>query len=209
MKRREFSRLLAASAAIPALGATTGVFSQDSRWSFEADIAECCSCAIPCPCNFGRPTARLCNGNRLIHIRKGHFEGQDLVDIRFLVTFVMGQWTRIYADEVMSRAQRETLGQLLPVAFAGFDALARSKTYVPMWASEGEGTFSFSVPESTVEMRLMPGLDGEPIVINGLPSNVFHNYVQYESLVHRHKSSDAEWSHSGTNGFRSQMIAQG
>jgi len=209
MKRRDFSRLLVASAAIPALGAGAGAWAQGSRWSLQADVAECCSCAIPCPCNFGRPTDRLCSGNRLIHIRQGQFEGQDLAEIRFLVTFAMGQWTRLYFDDVLSATQRSTLEQMLPVAFTGFHALSRSRTYVPMRVEESADTLKFSVPESAVEMRLMRGLGGDPIVITGLPSNVFHNYVQYESVVHTHNGPDNEWSHSGTNGFRSQMIAQG
>ncbi|MEX1196273.1 MAG: DUF1326 domain-containing protein [Pseudohongiellaceae bacterium] len=209
MKRRDFSRILAASAAAPVLGFGTGVSAQDARWSMVADVAECCSCEIPCPCNFGRPTEKLCSGNRLIQIREGQFEGQSLVGIRFLVTFAMGRWTRIYIDESLSRTQRNTLDRLLPAAFTGFDELARSKTYVPMQVEDGGDTLKFTVPESAVEMRMMRGLDGDPIVINGLPSNVFHNYVQYESVVHRHSGPDTEWSHSGTNGFRSEMYAQG
>lgn len=209
MKRRDFSRLLAASAAAPILGAGTGAWAQNARWSLVADVAECCSCAIPCPCNFGRPTERLCSGNRLIQIREGQFEGQSLVGLQFLVTFAMGSWTRIYMDESLDAAQRNILEQLLPVAYSGFDSISLSKSYVQMQVEEVNDTFKFSVPESEVEMRMMRGLNGSPIVVNGLPSNVFHNYVQYESVVHRHNRPETNWSHSGTNGFRSEMIAQG
>jgi hypothetical protein len=209
MKRRDFTFLLAASAAIPSLTASMGSLAQGSRWTLRADVAECCSCAIPCPCNFGRPTDKLCSGNRLIQIREGQIDGRDLASIQFLVTFAMGQWTRIYIDESLTAQQRETLDILLPEAFAGFDRLARTKAYVPLQVSEGEGRFAYTTPESAVEMQMMSGLNGEPIVINGLPSNVFHNYVQYESVVHRHDGPDHQWSHRGTNGFRSQMIAQG
>jgi hypothetical protein len=75
--------------------------------------------------------------------------------------------------------------------------------------SEGPGTFRFSVPASTVEMRLLPGLNGAPIRIEGLPNPAYQEYVQYESVVHMHRSADAEWSYSGTNGFRSVMRAAG
>ena len=70
-------------------------------------------------------------------------------------------------------------------------------------------TVRFSVPESTVEIKLMRGLNGKPITIDNLPSPVFHDYRQYESVVHAHASADAEWSYAGTNGFTSQMIAKG
>lgn len=177
MKRRDFTFLLAASAAIPSLTTSISSQAQDARWSLRADVAECCSCAIPCPCNFGRPTDKLCSGNRLIQIREGQFEGRDLAGIQFLVTFAMGQWTRIYIDDSLSAQQRETLDLLMPVAFAGFDNLARIKTYVPLQVTESPGRFAYTTPESAVEMQQMRGLNGEPIVINGLPSNVFHNYV--------------------------------
>ena len=63
--------------------------------------------------------------------------------------------------------------------------------------------------KKTVEMKPLAGLDGDRISINGLPSNVFHDYVQYESVRHVHKGPDREWSHSGTNGFTSRMLANG
>lgn len=178
------------------------------RWSFVADVAECCSCEIPCPCNFGRP-AETCFGNRLIRIRSGEFEGADLAGISFLVTFHMGRWTRLYIPYSLTPDQAGTLDRFLPVGFAGFQRLARATERVPLTVTDGEGTFAFSVPDSSVEMKLLPGMDGAPIRIDGLPSNAFYDYVQYESVVHRHGSADGEWSYSGTNGFRSEMRAAG
>jgi hypothetical protein len=46
-------------------------------------------------------------------------------------------------------------------------------------------------------------------VDESLDSPAFHDYVQYESVVHFHDSVDAQWSYSGTNGFRSEMRASG
>jgi hypothetical protein len=67
----------------------------------------------------------------------------------------------------------------------------------------------FSTPASVVEMKPLAGLDGGQITVSGLPSNVFHDYVQYESVRHTHKGDDRNWSYSGTNGFTSRMIASG
>ena len=97
----------------------------------------------------------------------------------------------------------------MPVAFGGFARLAQVQVRVPLTVSETSDTFRFSVPESTVEMKLFPGLDGSPITITGLPSRSYHDYVQYESVVHTHRSGEADWSYSGTNGFKSEMRVSG
>jgi hypothetical protein len=213
MLRRDFSKMLGLVAAGPLL-TPAGALAQEPRrdarrrWELGADIAECCSCDIPCSCNFGRPES-VCHGTRLIRIREGQLEGADLAGIDFVVTFFMGRWTRVYMDDSMSDARVATLEQLLPVAFAGFDRAARVKERVPLTIVEGTDTFRFSVPESTVEMKLLPGLDGAPIRITGLPNPAYHDYVQYESVVHEHDGPDLQWSHSGTNGFRSVMRVAG
>lgn len=216
MNRREFNGMLGALAAAPlvrpdaALGAGGPEVSPLSprRWSFAADVAECCSCDIPCPCNFGRPV-ETCHGTRLIQITQGDFEGADLTGINFAVTFYMGEWTRIYIDDSLNDDQLATLDRFLPVGFAGFDGLARITRRVPLAVEGTAGSFRFSVPESTVEMALLPGMDGGPIRVDGLPSSAFYQYVQYESVVHAHSGPDAEWSYTGTNGFRSVMRASG
>lgn len=213
MRRRDFNRMLGAVAAAPILtpaSALAGVArrSPERRWELRADIAECCSCDIPCSCNFGRPES-VCHGTRLIRIREGQLEGTDLAGIDFAVTFFMGRWSRIYMDESMGAARLTALEALLPVAFGGFDRNARVRAQVPLSIEEGSDTFRFSVPESTVEMKLLPGLGGVPIRITGLPNPAYHDYVQYESVVHTHNGPDLQWSHSGTNGFRSVMRVSG
>jgi hypothetical protein len=209
MDRREFSKRVAGALAIPPALITSAAHDRARLWSLVADVAECCSCAIPCSCNFGRPEAGTCHGTRLISIREGQLDGADLAGLRFVVTFEMRVWTRIYMDQAMSAAQTATLERLLPVAFAGFDRQARAKVRAPLTMQETADGFRFGVPESTVEMRLLPGLDGGRIVITGLPNPAYRDYVQYESVVHTHRSPDASWSYSGTNGFRSVMRTNG
>jgi len=208
MERRTFASMFGSLAVLRAIRPER-VFARARRaWSFTADIAECCSCAIPCSCNFGRPE-RVCRGTRLIQIREGMHEGEDLGGINFAVTFDRTHWTRIYIDHSMSPARLAAVERLLPVAFGGFDGQAAVKERVPLTVRGTADTFAFSVPESTVEMRMLPGLDGGAIVITGLPSTAYHEYVQYESVVHDHASASGSWSHSGTNGFRSVMRASG
>ena len=211
MKRRVFTKgLISALATAPLLASVSSVVSaQGQRWSLVADLAECCSCEIPCPCNFGRPTELRCDGNRLIQIREGQFEGENLAGISFVVTFLMGSWTRIHIDDSMSDAQFATFEKMFPVAFAGFDRGARSKERVPLNVARSDSIITFNVPESSVEMKLIAGLGGEPIVINGLPNPAYQEYVQYESVNHRHESAEATWTYSGTNGFTSVMRVSG
>lgn len=71
MKRRDFNRVLGAVAVAPAILGNARSAEAAPVWSLAANVAECCSCEIPCPCNFGRPTDLRCDGNRLIEITKG------------------------------------------------------------------------------------------------------------------------------------------
>jgi Protein of unknown function (DUF1326) len=215
MNRREFGRFLGGLAIAPALAPSRllaepvlGPPAEARRWSFVADVAECCSCDIPCPCNFGRPVD-TCFGNRLIQIRQGDLEGADLAGMNFLVTFQMRRWTRLYLDSSIGAERVATLERFLPIGFAGFAGIARATEHVPLTIEAGEDTFRFSGPHSAVEMTLLKGMDGGPIRVTGLPSTAYYDYVQYESVVHRHESADGSWSYAGTNGFRSVMRASG
>jgi hypothetical protein len=207
MDRREFNKLVGGLAVAPALIPEAGAAQQARLWSLTADVSECCSCAIPCSCNFGRPEPGTCHGTRLIQIREGQLEGANLAGINFVVTFEMRVWTRIYIDDRLSSTQVTTLERLLPVAFGGFDRQARARIRAPLTVQETADGLRFGVPESTVEMTLLAGLDGARIVVTGLPNPAYRDYVQHESVVHTHRSEDAEWSYSRTNGFRSVMRA--
>jgi len=208
MDRREFNLTLGAAALGAALGTQAARAVGAPAWALEADIAECCSCAIPCPCNFGRPTKKMCEGNRLIQITQGQIDGADLAGIDFLVSFSMGKWTRIYVSDALADAQYAAFDRILPLAYPKFLEISRSIERVQLTVTREAGIIRFATPASRVEMTLVAGLDGVPIRITGLPSPVFHDYVQYESVVHEHVSEGARWSHSGTNGFTSRMIVK-
>ena len=86
-------------------------------WHITATVAESCSCAVSCSCNFGRMP---CEGNRLISISKGHFGDVDLAGVAFIVTFDMRNWSKIYVSDKVSDKQIAAVEALLPIAFAGF-----------------------------------------------------------------------------------------
>ncbi len=207
MNRRDFSKVFGVATLAPAALARGN--ETTSVWSLSANVTECCSCEIPCPCNFGRPTKLRCDGNRLIEIYEGNVGDVALAGVRFLVTFEMGEWTRIYLDDALNDSQTEAFEAVLPLAFGYFHRLALSVERVPMTVARSGDRISFKTPASEVEMKPLVGLDGGLITVNGLPSNVFHDYVQYESVRHVHRGPDREWSHTGTNGFTSRMLASG
>jgi len=209
MKRRDFNSALSAIAVAPVILGNAGTAAAAPVWTLAANVAECCSCEIPCPCNFGRPTDLRCDGNRLIEIVEGQVDGADLAGISFLVTFEMGKWSKIYIDERLNSAQTEAFNAIMPLAFGWFLRQSRSIERVPLAVERTDDLVAFSTPASTVEMKPLAGLDGGRIKVSGLPSNVFHDYVQYESVKHTHMGQDREWSYSGTNGFTSRMIASG
>lgn len=209
MNRREFSTILGVAALAPASLVNEEQAEAAPGWSFEANVAECCSCEIPCPCNFGRPTTSRCDINRLIEIDSGSVNGDDLAGVRFLVTMEMGEWTRLYVDDALSDTQTIALDAIMPLAFGSFLGMSRSVERVPMSVVRASGLITINTPASGVEMKPLVGLDGGSISISGLPSNVFHDYVQYESVKHTHRGPDREWAHSGTNGFTSRMLASG
>ena len=178
------------------------------NWHVTATVAESCSCTISCPCNFGgNPNRNPCEGNRLIAITSGHYEGTDLAGVSFLVTFNMRNWSKIYVSDKVSEAQGKAVEALLPIAFAGFHRGMLSFTKAPITMDITEKRVRFSGPESSVDMEVMSGFGGKPVQIKNLPNPAYQDYTQYKSISHTHKSDKATWSHSGTNGFTSTMEA--
>ena len=180
----------------------------EPNWHLVATVAESCSCTVSCPCNFGgEPNRNPCEGNRLIAITSGHYEGTDLAGVSFLVTFNMRNWSKIYVSDTVSEQQGRAVEALLPIAFAGFHRGMLSFTRAPITMDLSEKRVRFSGPESSVDMEVMSGFGGKPVQIKNLPNPAYQDYTQYTSVSHKHASDKATWSHSGTNGFMSTMEA--
>jgi hypothetical protein len=179
-------------------------------WRLTATVAESCSCTVSCPCNFGGEPSRMpCEGNRLIAITAGHYDGVDLAGVSLLVTFNMRNWSKVYVSDKVSEAQMKAVEALMPVAFAGFHKGLLSFTKAPVTMELTAERVRFSGPESAVEMAVMRGAGGQPVKILNLPSAVFQDYTQYRSVSHTHTSAAHSWRHSGTNGFVSKWEAGG
>src|SRR3954464_4753225 len=147
------------------------------NWHVTATVAESCSCTISCPCNFGgNPNRNPCEGNRLIAITSGHYEGVDLANVSFLVTFNMRSWSKIYVSDKVSDRQMAAVESLLPIAFAGFHRGMLSFTKAPITMDITETKVGFAGPESSVKMDVMRGFGGKPVKILNLPNAAYQDY---------------------------------
>jgi hypothetical protein len=187
---------------------TSASKAQTSDWHLVATVAESCSCTVSCPCNFGgRPSRMPCEGNRLIAIRSGHYQDVDLAGVAFLVTFDLGNWSKIYVSDRISEPQMKAVEAILPLAFAGFQRGMLSLTKAPLSVEMSDSRVRFSGPESSVDMEVMRGFGGQPVKILNLPNPAYQDYTQFRSTAHQHTSAGHTFSHSGTNGFTSTMEA--
>jgi hypothetical protein len=201
-------RTLAALVTVACVALTAPPRAAEPHWHLVATVAESCSCTIACPCNFGgEPNRNPCEGNRLIAITSGHYEGVDLAEVSFLVTFTMRSWSKIYVSDTVTDKQMAAVEALLPIAFAGFHRGMLSFTRAPITMDITPQRVRFSGPESAVDMAVMSGFGGKPVKVMNLPNPAYQDYTQYKSVTHTHASAKAAWSHSGTNGFTSTLEA--
>jgi hypothetical protein len=178
---------------------------QTPDWHLTATVAESCSCTVSCPCNFGgEPSRTPCEGNRIISIDSGHFNDVDLAGVQMLVTFQMRTWSKIFISDNVSDRQMAAVESLLPLAFAGFQKGMLSFTKAPITMEVSDTRVRFSGPESSVDMEVLKGFNGQAVKVLNLPSPVFQDYTQFRSVSHTHTSATHSWKHTGTNGFTSK-----
>jgi hypothetical protein len=133
----------------------------------------------------------------------------DLSGVQLLVTFNMRNWSKIYVSDQVSERQMQAVEAMLPLAFAGFHKGMLSFTRAPITMEATATRVKFSGPESSVEMEVAKGFNGQAITIHNLPSAVFQEYTQFRSVSHTHSTKDHSWAHKGTNGFTSKWSAAG
>jgi len=181
---------------------------QSPAWNLTATVAESCSCTVSCTCNFGGEPSRMpCEGNRFISIERGRYGEVDLAGVQLLVTFNMRNWSKIYVSDRVSEAQMKAVEAMLPLAFAGFHKGMLSFTKAPITMEATASRVRFSGPESSVDMEVMKGFNGQAVKILNRPAAVFQDYTQFRSVSHTHASTAHAWSHQGTNGFTSTWSA--
>lgn len=178
-------------------------------WAMSARLVESCCCNAICPCMVGSPpTLGFCHGNRLVQIDEGHLGDVDLDGVTFIVTFNIGNWTKLYFSDEASEAQVGATVELLrkQSGFLYGDLLEVER--VPMQVERSAARIAYSTPQTTTEIEAMLGEDDEPIQVTNLR---FRDYTQYESVVVSHAAEDDSQSfeYSGTNGFTANYTNAG
>ena len=55
-------------------------------------------------------------------------------------------------------------------------------------------------------MEVAKGFNGQAIKVHNLPSAVFQDYTQFQSVSHTHSTAAHTWNHKGTNGFAFEVV---
>jgi hypothetical protein len=108
-------------------------------------------------------------------------------------------------SDKVTAPQQKAVEALLPLAFAGVHKGMLSFSKVPITMEVTDSRVKFSTPESSVDVEVVRGYNGQAIRINNLPSVALQDYTQFRSVLHQHSSAAHNWKHSGTNGFVSKM----
>jgi hypothetical protein len=177
-------------------------------WSMNARLVESCCCNAICPCMVGSPpTLGYCHGNRLVQIDEGHYEGVDLDGVTLIVTFNIGNWTKLWFSDQTTEEQVAATVELLEQqgGFLYGDLLVVER--VKLEVERSEGRIAYSTPSTRTEIEVLRGYEDRPIEVANLRS--FRNYTQFESVVVSHTSADDSQSfeYSGTNGFSATYTA--
>ncbi len=180
------------------------------EWAIKADVAAACNCAVPCPCGTGSPPTRgYCEHNALIDIKEGHYKGVNLDGLSFVFSQRSGDWVKYYLSEDATDEQLAAVQKLMP---ATLPPMSKSKVLSaekgPISVERTATTVKFSVPESKVEMELVPGPDGKPVIKQNHPHPwKAIDLVQYKAGVLSHKSQDKEFSYPDANAYTAKIDA--
>ena len=197
-------RLQAASASYSATVAILG--------SAEASHLDVCCCAPTCPCLFGSaPTLGFCERLTLIQLDKANYGDVRLDGVNIMAVYRGEEWIKFYVDESATAEQTEAVVKLLPTmeGFFAVENVVEVKN-APISIEREEGTIKVSTPNTTGNVKMMKGSNGEPIKIANLPSPSFpgppfNDHTQYQTIILKHESADQNFEHSGTNSFTARI----
>ena len=188
----------------------------ESEWAFKGSWSDTCSCKVPCPCFFGSgPTEAFCEGSSLFEVEKGHYGGVEIDGLTAVVSYRAGKWTRIYVADTATPEQAEAIGAVIPLAvpFLGMGPI-ESVEVVPVSVERTETMLKYAAPESSVEIEVVMGANGEPIKLGnlpakGLPFPEVKDHTQYKSVKSKHDSEAHQFEWSGRSGFVSKVDRAG
>jgi hypothetical protein len=169
-----------------------------------------------CPCFFGSgPTEAFCEGSSLLEVEEGHYGGVAIDGLTAVVTYRSGKWTRIYVADTATAEQADAFASAIPlvVPFLGMGP-TETVEVVPISVERTETMLKYAAPESTVEIEVVMGDNGEPVrvanlPVKGLPFPEVHDHTQYQSVLSKHDSEAHQFEWSGRSGFVSKVDRAG
>ena len=177
------------------------------EWSIKADMSGACCCAVPCPCAFQqKPTLGHCDANVLFEIKSGHYKGTRLDGLQLVMTWQGGNWVKYYLSDKATDRQLAAIQKLMPEAVSIFKktkVLAAKR--VPITVQRTGGKILVSVPDSKLEIAMVKGKDGGPIVMQNLNHPLTEMRVQYRASTLIHNDAKNGFNHSDTNGMTSVL----
>jgi hypothetical protein len=194
------TRILPLLAALACACAATPT-SPDS-WSMRARLVESCCCAPICPCIVGSsPTLGYCHGNRLVEIVDAHCDGVDLDGVDVIITFRVGEWTKLWFDDDATEQQVAAAVELLKHQRSFLFGERLEVARVPLSIERTASHVAFSCPSTETVIELLRGVEDKTVEVVNL--DLLRDYLQHRSLT---VSRDAEdetrsFAHEGTNGF--------
>ena len=203
--------LLVAIALVPITALSDGISHAETDWAVDATFTGSCSCDVMCNCSLGSgPTLGFCEGSRLIEISKGHYHGTNLDGLDVVVTRRGGEWAKFYFDETVNDHQMDAVVELLKMdetmgLSASTTILSKEKAKISVERTADR--VKFSVPSSTVEVEMMRGFDGKPIMVQNLPLPMSQDYTLYKSISNKHDGNEQSFNHSGTSASVSRLSA--
>ncbi len=205
------NRLLGVSVVI-LIGLSTGcekakVSGGGKEWAIKANLASACSCAVPCPCGLAPPTRGYCELNLLTDINRGHYQGVNLDGLSLVMSWRGRDWVKYYVSDKATDDQLAAVQKLMPAAIGFLSKMkVLSAGKVPISVERTATKVKFSVPESKVEIELVKGRDGKPIITQNHPHPLKTiDLIQYKSIVLSHDGKDKKFSYSGTNASTSRL----
>lgn len=180
---------------------------KNTQWVIKATYYESCSCNAPCPCPFGLPmTNSFCKLNALLDIQEGVFNDVSLKGVKVLISGSSGQWGEYYFSSAVTDEQIQSVRNILrTVNVSGFDSILVC-TRTNIFFKRSADSVEFSSPNIQVQMSLVKGKDGQPIIIQNLKGKHFENYSPYFSNKNVRSFSDSlhDFSFDQKAGFTAQ-----
>ena len=127
-----------------------------------------------------------------------------------MITRRGGEWAKFYFDETANDHQMDAVVELLKMdetrgLTANTTILSKEKTKISVERTADR--VKFSVPSSTVEVEMMRGFDGKPIMVQNLPLPMSQDYTLYKSISNKHDGNEQSFNHSGTSASVSRLSA--